>query len=192
MEGDIQTSDTDNYRTSSRAQRSLERRQRRPILGPIRCPLADNDALERQDLHRDAVDVGVRGGLSHWVFPGCRSTQRSTSCVLTGAPCSTAAPRPTTMCRTPRRLNATSSARSADVSAKSSTSQSRDEPFGWGQLQAAQCVVEIGDIAVRVCLCNRTGTTPERLGMLGPPRLIRCKSVLRPPRIRGGIRVMGH
>ena len=58
------------------------------------------------------------------------SGQMSISWVLTGAPSSAAAPSPTTRKRTPRSVSARKSARSAGVSAKSSTLQPSRQRFG--------------------------------------------------------------
>lgn len=103
--------------------------------------------------------------------PGC-SSHRSRSCVLTGAPCSTAAPRPMTRYRTSRWFSAVSRARSADVSAKSSTSQSGSKALGWRQLEAAQGVIEIRDVGFRMPLRNCMCAPPEVLGTQCPLLLI--------------------
>jgi len=80
-----------------------------------------------------------------------RSTARAYSASngprpVTGAPSSTAAPRPTRRKRTPRAVSAARSARSADVRAKSSTAQPESKTLGWGQSQTTERVIEVGRI----------------------------------------------
>src|SRR3954467_6623599 len=74
--------------------------------------------------------------------------------------------------RTPWRFNAASSARSAGVSAKSSTSKSRGEALRWRQLKRTQCVVQIGGVGIGITPGDLVRAAPQPFRFEGPRALI--------------------
>lgn len=74
--------------------------------------------------------------------------------------------------RTPRSVRARKSARSAGVSAKSSTLQTSAEALSRCQFQAPERVVEVGRIAFRMTTGEVMRALPQGVGMFRPRQLI--------------------
>jgi len=98
--------------------------------------------------------------------------QTSRSWVTSGAPWSAAAPIPTTRKGTPRRWRAWKSARSARVSAKSSTAERLTETGGRSELETAEGVIDVAGVDVRMRARNRPRAGPQGFGMDRPLPLL--------------------
>src|SRR5580693_6816153 len=103
------------------------------------------------------------------------------------------------MNRTPRRFNASRSARSPLVKAeKSSMQQRRPESLGWGLLQVPKDVIDAADVGARMALDDSMGLLPsplvpgepgllvgrKRIGQRHTRKLARASGLARP--VKGG------
>lgn len=79
--------------------------------------------------------------------------------------------------RTPRRLNASKSARSAGVSAKSSTGETTAKALRRLKRQAAERVVDVAWIDSGMPIRDLMGAPPERLGLDRQAALRLCQTV---------------
>jgi hypothetical protein len=83
-----------------------------------------------------------------------------------------AAPIPTTMNGTPRRLRAANNARSAGVSAKRSTTEASAKTLGRRQLETPKRVIDVTSIDIGVGSRDLVRTPPQRLRSQRPRPLL--------------------
>ena len=109
--------------------------------------------------------------------------------VLRFAPCKAAAPSPTTMKRTPRRLSAPSSRSSPSVKPEESSTRERLlQPFARSLLQVAERVVEAAHIHTRVTLGDSLCALPEAFARFDPGALFEGElvAILHPGKVARG------